>query len=1128
MPLGVAERLLLLELLKFLGQVTAAALAPKKIVRSHDDTLNDGRCPGEPRSHATAMSIAVSPPDEYRDSGKRYFFRLENGAAKFRTAEQRNFSEIKADGREFPEIVSYHLKRKGEISRVNVKFDMIAAGGGRVMVKEKGAARFYFTMLDTHFFSPRGTPVPSVYFKLDPEVGQPFADNQDRLDHLAGYSADHPATVRFPLFRIMLSVNSIDNMAVNIDHNLGRWHRIDMRAPQDGADPPDGLSHMPSAVELVTYKDGFGQITTKRGIPIHRVLDIGVGHQHWHEHDCAIYGGEIDSLDGPGLPPLLMERDVYQFFNGPVSDQGGFIDGTANYYVLAQLVSDRVLQRGPRPDAFGILWMDEQAVFSERWRLLHPGDCQFGGSRDLVPSSLVQYLAKTPWYEKIAFDPRKFFCPFRAMHIGRNSRMVVARQVIVVSGCEPESERHLLYSINFSFGTGDHSWRWRELPAGISPQRSTDRNAAPPFEDIGLREDMTLYVVQCNGPGLRVWFQRYLPADCSHFPPEGKLSLPDDQLAGRGAETLARLIAQLGQQVPPEEIPNAPMPCDGFRHPWQSLPEPVWNEIHSRYSHFGCLQEEVNWRSQYYVVEVDPRRIPAGALDKARLEESSGALFIRKRCLNWLQINDGIESIGDAMDQISEHLKVFGQVLRELEGKRQAFDAAIKALEKRMAVAWDDILGFIESLLRKIGSGSRKSARSKIKALVVQEATAVLRDLPVYKAAPKEAKKFIREQLKAVIEGILNADIFDALWQAIAAISGEAASIFRGVRELNDDDDLVPRLSGLVLELIASAVQRHFGGSNARMRIAFRVQLDLGPIHFDERFELGTITLPVDAIVSAVRDAVRGLSVLDKILRQIAGSLEQIFSFVRKTAVEQARRAGIIKDIDQLINPAVVRAQLGSLLQKMSESGSLVQTIHRRPLFNDRFTLKLLHRPPVGYILVHWDKRDDDLLPFNELTPENPKSIALNLRCDNGAAFPVRINRYQQVLIPPVVTRAAIHLLRNAQNEPDVLKVSFTTPKQGRDLDENIWRVRIGALPLVAGHFGAADTFLDVLRHESFVFNTQVRQHILTWRLDGKPAELKRKIARYCSEAGRQMHGTSLWFENVVGHVSTPDELHFL
>ena len=39
--------------------------------------------------------------------------------------------------------------------------------------------------------------------------------------------------------------------------------------------------------------------------------------------------------------------------------------------------------------------------------------------------------------------------------------------------------------------------------------------------------------------------------------------------------------------------------------------------------------------------------------------------------------------------------------------------------------------------------------------------------------------------------------------------------------------------------------------------------------------------------------------------------------------------------------------------------------------------------------------------------------------------------------------------------------------------------------------------------------------------------ESQARIKKYCNDEGRMLYGTSLWFENIVGHRSTPEELIF-
>ncbi len=612
-----------------------------RIVGTHDDTAAES----VPRLAASGMSIAaVRSSFGFRDSGPRTFFSI---------APDGSVTASGPDGQALPpgtvpparRAISYTSTRRPQTVSPAPKFDMIAANGGRIFAKERGRTRFYFTMLGPMFLRNGALPasglaVPSAYFKLDPEQGSPTANNADRLAQLPRRRIDHPAAFRFPFFRLALETGLNTTMAVTIDPHLGVWHLLDARPPSDAPDPPSGPL-FPPLHPVVEYQANplpgldAPPPDSRHGYLVRRVLDIGVGHEHWHEQASAIHGGELDSLDGPGLhagPEILIGgRDVYRLFNGPIDDKGGFIDGTINYYVLAEFLDpDAFDPDQPPPNAYGILWIDEQAALSERWRLLHPDDSGFGGFRDLVPSALVQYLARDAAFDGFHFDRSKFWCPFRDGCVRSWSRMAVSRQVVVVSGCAPGSDELELYSINFSFGTGDRTWRRRLLgPPALA--------AKPPGEsgldDFGLREDMTLWVRAETHEGGRYWFQGYLPADGAATPDGTTLELP---------ETVEWTGLPVATPVDPPA--NAPRPDTGFTHPWQTLPADTFDEIHARFSTFGAHEPVVDSRSQYYLVDI---RSGVEAL-RERPEATAwldldGSLFIDQSCVDWTVLNDVIE-----------------------------------------------------------------------------------------------------------------------------------------------------------------------------------------------------------------------------------------------------------------------------------------------------------------------------------------------------------------------------------------------------------------------------------------------------------------------------------------------------
>ena len=641
-----------------------------------------------PKLSAVAFSMAGIPSDAfkagqpgarfmYRDSGKRYEFRVINGVVWAYGPD--------GNGIALTNAVSYRRKRAGERAPGQITLpplDLIAANGGRIFAKAQGQNDFYFASMDTMFIGAddqgKEFVVPSTYFKLDPEFNQPGAQLTDLLTPFDGCFADHPAAARFPFFRLILEQNLMDMMMVRIQPQV--WYQIDARPPMSGLvmqemldvlalqilaavqpllvglqttmpwgpfltqlnaqiatlqaqlqqDEADLQSPTPTALAPPSWVPTYPYVsycqdahtTTLTTVYYTRVLDIGVGHVHWHEQYESTTGGELQPMRAgslfPGSLPQVTYAYLYRVVNGPVDDGDGYIDGTCNFYMLVQLKDDATITKDPRyhplpppgsasatyaigagvPDSYAILYTDEQSYFTQRWRVVHPDDYH-GLQTALVKGLQDDATRQTPLYPN--WNPKTYWCPFRAGLIGSRSRMAVSRQVLLVNG-EDTSGNAALYSINFSYSSMDVTWRWRKLSdaapvAYFADDASAQAETIPPTggncvypQTVRLREDMTIHM-KGRGPGagstpvVGRWYQRYLPAT--------NVLLPSPH--------------QLVQTAPPPASPS---------HLWRFLPEAVFQAA-DRFSHFG-VYDVVESRTQYYTV------VPATAADAATLS-SAGA-----------------------------------------------------------------------------------------------------------------------------------------------------------------------------------------------------------------------------------------------------------------------------------------------------------------------------------------------------------------------------------------------------------------------------------------------------------------------------------------------------------------------
>ncbi len=659
-------------------------IGPSRLIATHSQWNARSPISGIARSRAEGFNISdVSSQYDYSDSGVYYEVMLnDQGQVQFRRGKNAdNWSVIVPDRSTYdgavtgPVAISYQNRRgTGSVEPKHEPgfdiapapaFEMIAAGENRIFAKEAGTDNFYIAAMVRDFLHFRKqafdapVDVPGFYSKLDPEFGTRRARFDDlllidknqynrhislanfllynigrRLDPLSPPARPLPLLLRLlrnVLLRLWDEVRP-DMMLVRFDPGI--WHLIDSRPPKGSGKLPEWLDSA-NSYRHVDYGWDWGRAgriieRSEQSIKFRKVLGMGVGRLHRHTHYTACQGGELH---------------VLAFNMGPIGDFASFFDGTCNYYLLCQ-IKEGPLEKENRQaflrDAYGLLWIDEQTYYSERWRLVHPGDNQWGSFfRGMVtfagmPPEENFGLGYEPYRDDHRYpsdcllDLERFWCPFRNGFIHAGSRLALARQTCLVSGRVPpdfhdssfpfESGEHLLFSLVFSWGSIDRTWRWRRLPHGcravilaeedekaLLSERASAVNLTPGTEDvcypqlIGLRDDMTITLrgVKTIG-GQRqegYWVQKYLPADNEEVPFL-------DETAG-AAERKDQLSRFGTENLPPK---------DGYGHAWRFVPKDAFDRIR-RYSHWGHYGK-VDSRSQYYELFVEA----SSAVSAAELE----------------------------------------------------------------------------------------------------------------------------------------------------------------------------------------------------------------------------------------------------------------------------------------------------------------------------------------------------------------------------------------------------------------------------------------------------------------------------------------------------------------------------
>ena len=213
-------------------------------------------------------------------------------------------------------------------------------------------------------------------------------------------------------------------------------------------------------------------------------------------------------------------------------------------------------------------------------------------------------------------------------------------------------------------------------------------------------------------------------------------------------------------------------------------------------------------------------------------------------------------------------------------------------------------------------------------------------------------------------------------------------------------------------------------------------------------------------------------------------------------------------------------------------------------MYEDSTRFRLLDRGPLGLIGVFFDKRDDELQPASDLPHEivldEQGGAAVTTALSSAAHGTAKLSRLRRIRVlvkghRRVLSPPNVHCARLAVDPTQrTLEVSFWTPQSEDDIVENIWKVSLAALdntgvmPLFSverlGNFVRRQAPMSPPPFDFTSLDNSWRYDFL-WQFDTTIEPLVRK---YCTPEGRIRYGTSLWFEDVVGHCKIADATEFV
>ena len=240
---------------------------------------------------------------------------------------------------------------------------------------------------------------------------------------------------------------------------------------------------------------------------------------------------------------------------------------------------------------------------------------------------------------------------------------------------------------------------------------------------------------------------------------------------------------------------------------------------------------------------------------------------------------------------------------------------------------------------------------------------------------------------------------------------------------------------------------------------------------------------------------------------------------------------------------------------RILDGGDPAQAIVTRThpsIYNDPMSFRLVKRPGLGWILMHFDKRDDKLVSFDGIGStsvanvllsdrDNPNrtvllSIDSRLRNDVRQLHGRRVTDEVDAVTPPQVRWTSVTSTRVPNGDVAAVVVTLEMARGPAasnaysTFDEwlamNVWRVKLGAiLPPANGGGPQVVILFDRERVTDFTAMSPTR-FTITW-IPTAAEQLAGRLGEILSPRGRIRYGTSVWFVGATGMACCADEIRF-
>jgi hypothetical protein len=242
------------------------------------------------------------------------------------------------------------------------------------------------------------------------------------------------------------------------------------------------------------------------------------------------------------------------------------------------------------------------------------------------------------------------------------------------------------------------------------------------------------------------------------------------------------------------------------------------------------------------------------------------------------------------------------------------------------------------------------------------------------------------------------------------------------------------------------------------------------------------------------------------------------------------------------------------------DGGALARaaTLRSHPsIYNDPMAFRVVHRPGLGWLLMHLDVRDDKLIPFDGAATPALRSVVLTDGDDPRRTITVAVGAHLRNAVrnlhgltvadevdavsPPQVRSARVTTTLAPNGDVGEVKIALTLARgpeakhaytsYGEWVAMNVWRVKVGAIvPGATDEPGGTSAvaplvLFDAVREDVFAATTPT-----TFQAVWSPTSADQRgglLATVLTPAGHVRYGTSVWFVGATGFACCADETDF-